>query len=193
MKVAMVGFEALTVWAILQLLATRALPATHVLLYAWHPLPLWEFARSGHVDAVAIALLMLAFVAADRRSPVMAGIALGAGTLVKYFPVGGGPEPLPAMGLAFAGRLHGDRCGSLFAVPRRRHEGASAFSDSTLRKSASSKARAFSSGCCSAPWSPLPSNASGILFPGRGPRHDRLGRLPGVARSASPGPTFGPR
>ena len=92
MKVAMVAFEALAVWAILQLLAARALPATHVLLYLWHPLPMWEFARSGHVDAVAIAFLMLAFVAADRRSPAMAGIALAAGTLVKYFPAVAGPS-----------------------------------------------------------------------------------------------------
>ena len=92
MKIAMVGFEALVVWAILQLLAARGLPSTHVLLYAWHPLPLWEFARSGHIDAVAIAFLMLALVAADRRSPVLAGIALGAGALVKYFPVVAGPS-----------------------------------------------------------------------------------------------------
>jgi alpha-1,6-mannosyltransferase len=92
MKVVMVGFEALTVWAILQLLKARGLPATHVLLYAWHPLPLWEFARSGHIDAVAIAFLMLAFLAAGRRSPVLAGVALGAGTLVKYFPVVAGPS-----------------------------------------------------------------------------------------------------
>ena len=35
---------------------------------------------------------MLAFVAVDRRSPVLAGIALGAGTLVKYFPVVAGPS-----------------------------------------------------------------------------------------------------
>ena len=92
MKIAMVGFEALAVWAILQLLASRGLPSTHVLLYAWHPLPLWEFARNGHIDAIAIAFLMLAFVATDRRSPVLAGIALGAGTLVKYFPVVAGPS-----------------------------------------------------------------------------------------------------
>jgi hypothetical protein len=91
MKAVMVGFETLTVWAILKLLAARGLPATGVLLYAWHPLPLWEFARSGHVDIVAIAFLMLAFVAADRRSPILAGVALAAGTLVKYFPAVAGP------------------------------------------------------------------------------------------------------
>jgi alpha-1,6-mannosyltransferase len=92
MKTVMVGFEGLAVWAILQLLATRGLPATRVLLYAWHPLPLWEFAGNGHVDAVAIAFLLMGFVAADRRSPILAGIALAAGVLVKYFPAVAGPS-----------------------------------------------------------------------------------------------------
>jgi hypothetical protein len=91
MKTVMIGFEGLAVWAILQLLAARGLPSTRVLLYAWHPLPLWEFAGSGHVDAVAIAFLLLAFVAADRRSPILAGIGLAAGVLIKYFPAVGGP------------------------------------------------------------------------------------------------------
>ncbi len=91
MKVAMVGFEAVAIWAIVKLLVARGQPVTNVLLYVWHPLPLWEFARSGHVDAIAIACLMLAFLAAERRSPVWAGVALGAGTLVKYSPAVAGP------------------------------------------------------------------------------------------------------
>jgi alpha-1,6-mannosyltransferase len=91
MKTVMIGFEGIAVWAILQLLAARGLPANRVLLYAWHPLPLWEFAGSGHVDAMAIAFLLLAFVATDRRSPVLAGVALAAGVLVKYFPAVAGP------------------------------------------------------------------------------------------------------
>jgi alpha-1,6-mannosyltransferase len=91
MKAVMVAFEGLAVWAILQLLKARGLPTSRILLYAWHPLPLWEFARSGHVDIVAIALLLLAFLAIERRSPILAGIALGAGVLVKYFPVVAGP------------------------------------------------------------------------------------------------------
>jgi hypothetical protein len=63
------------------------LPRTRILLYAWHPLPLWEFARSGHVDIVAITFLLLALLATERRSPILAGVALGAGALVKYFQV----------------------------------------------------------------------------------------------------------
>jgi alpha-1,6-mannosyltransferase len=91
MKAAMVAFEGLAVWAMLQLLALRGLPRSRILLYAWHPLPLWEFARSAHVDIVAIAFLLLAFLAAERRSPILAGVALGACALVKYFPVVTGP------------------------------------------------------------------------------------------------------
>jgi alpha-1,6-mannosyltransferase len=91
MKAAMLAFEGLAVWAILQLLKARGLPRSRVLLYAWHPLPLWEFARSGHIDIVAIAFLLLAFLAMERRSPILAGIALASGALVKYVPVVAGP------------------------------------------------------------------------------------------------------
>src|SRR5262249_10290312 len=87
MKGAMLAFEALAVFTLLQLLTARGLPRARVLLYAWHPLPLWEFARSGHVDIIAIAFLLLALLAVQRRSPGFAGIALAAGVLVKYFPI----------------------------------------------------------------------------------------------------------
>src|SRR6202790_2068293 len=63
MKTVMLVFEGLAVWAILQLLAARGLPGTRVLLYAWHPLPLWEFAGSGHVELLWIAFLLRGFVA----------------------------------------------------------------------------------------------------------------------------------
>ena len=106
MKAAMVGFEALAAVAILRLLARRRLPAHRLLLYLWHPLPIWEFAGSGHVDAVAIACVMLALLAAEARRPVLAGLALGGATLVKFFPLVVGPAlwqrwdwRLPAAGL----------------------------------------------------------------------------------------------
>ena len=87
MKAAMVGFEIAAVWAILRLLQARNIPATRVLLYAWHPLPIWEFSGSGHVDAIALACVMLALLAADLRRPILAGIALGGAALVKFFPI----------------------------------------------------------------------------------------------------------
>src|SRR5262249_19573532 len=91
MKAAMVAFEGLAVWAILQLLALRGLPRSRILLYAWHPLPLWEFARSGHLDIIAIAFLLLAFLSSERGSPLLAGVAFAAGVLAKFFPLVTGP------------------------------------------------------------------------------------------------------
>ena len=86
MKVAMVAFEALVVYGLLALLTARGLPRVLVLLYAWHPLPLYEFAGSGHVDALAIGLMMVAILAADRGRPFLAGMLLAAGAAAKYVP-----------------------------------------------------------------------------------------------------------
>jgi hypothetical protein len=87
MKLGLVAFEAVAIACLIALLRSRGLPATRVILYAWHPLPIWEFAGSGHVDAIAIACLLLAFLAASRRAPIWTGVALAAATLVKYYPV----------------------------------------------------------------------------------------------------------
>jgi hypothetical protein len=81
-----VAFEGLAVFALLRLLAARGLPRTRILLYAWHPLPLFEFAGSGHVDAVAIGFMMAAMMAADGRRPFLAGALLAAGAAAKYVP-----------------------------------------------------------------------------------------------------------
>jgi hypothetical protein len=91
MKLAMFAFDALTIACLIALLRRRGLPSSRVLLYAWHPLPVWEFAGTGHVDALAIALLMLAFLAASRRAPLWTGVALAAATLVKFYPAVAGP------------------------------------------------------------------------------------------------------
>ena len=91
MKIAMVCFELVAIWAMTRLLRSRAMPSTRILLYAWHPLPIWEFAGSGHVDAIALTCVMLALLAAEMKRPVLAGIALGGAALTKYFPVLVGP------------------------------------------------------------------------------------------------------
>ncbi len=86
MKAAMVGFEMLSVGALLALLKSRGLAADRILFYAWHPLPLFEFAGSGHIDAAAIGLMLLACWLAERARPFAAGALLGAAALVKFFP-----------------------------------------------------------------------------------------------------------
>jgi len=87
MKFAMVLFEVLLVACLLALLRSRGLPDVRVLLYAWHPLPLFEFAGSGHVDAAALGLMLLACLLAERRRAFGAGVVLGLATLVKFFPL----------------------------------------------------------------------------------------------------------
>lgn len=87
MKIGMVGFEALALFALLRLLASFNLPPQRVLIYAWHPLVLWEIAGSGHVDAMVIAFVSLALLAHRRHLETLTGAALACATLVKLFPV----------------------------------------------------------------------------------------------------------
>lgn len=87
MKLTMLGFEVVAVWAIAQLLASFGLPRQRLLIYAWHPLVVWEFAGSGHVDAIAIAFIALSFLAWRRKENVGAGLALAGATLIKLFPI----------------------------------------------------------------------------------------------------------
>src|SRR3989475_417334 len=86
MKATMVLFEALAVWALAQVLASFGLPRQRVLLYAWHPLAVWEFAGSGHADSIAIAFIALALLARRRNSEIGTGISLAGATLGKAFP-----------------------------------------------------------------------------------------------------------
>jgi alpha-1,6-mannosyltransferase len=86
MKVAMVVFEAIAVWAIIALLISFGLARQRALIYAWHPLAVWEFAGSGHVDALAIAFIALALLARRKHAETLTGLLLACATCVKFFP-----------------------------------------------------------------------------------------------------------
>jgi len=62
-------------------------PAERVIAYAWHPLPIFEFGGSGHIDALMICFIALALFARAHQKFGIAGFALGAATLVKFIPV----------------------------------------------------------------------------------------------------------
>ena len=87
MKATMVGFEALTLLALLGLLSSLGLPLQRVLIYAWHPLIVWEIAGSGHLDAIAIAFVCIALLARSRNREAAVGVALGCAVLVKLIPL----------------------------------------------------------------------------------------------------------
>ena len=86
MKAVMVGFEAIAVWALVQLLISFGLARQRVLIYAWHPLAVWEFAGSGHVDALAIAFIALALLVRRKHRETLTGFLLACATGVKLFP-----------------------------------------------------------------------------------------------------------
>jgi hypothetical protein len=87
MKAAMLAFEALAIFALIELLKARRLPTVLVSLYALHPLAVWEISGSGHVDSVAVAFMLLALLAAEKGKRFASGAALAAGVLTKYFPL----------------------------------------------------------------------------------------------------------
>lgn len=86
-KLVMVAFEALTVIALLAWLRARQLPRERVLIYLWHPLPIWELASQAHIDAALAAFVTLAVLAATLGRQGLAGAAIAAAALVKYFPL----------------------------------------------------------------------------------------------------------
>ncbi len=86
--------SAALIWDILTRIAPeRRLVGT--LLYAWNPLPLWEFAASAHNDALMLALFLGGVALLVRASPstggrgrTVAGLALwGAAVATKYILV----------------------------------------------------------------------------------------------------------
>ena len=117
MKAAMVAFEALAIFCLVRLLVMLKRPPAQVLIYAWNPVALWEFAGNGHVDAAAIGCVALALLwRASGRRMGLAGLALGAATLIKFLPAvlaaalwrNGRPGIRLALGcLAVAGGLYG--------------------------------------------------------------------------------------
>ncbi len=90
-KLAMLGFEALAVGCAVALLRRMGRPAGQVLIYAWNPLCLWEYAGNGHVDAVAIGLIALALLLRARLRDGWAGAVFALAVLVKFLPLAIGP------------------------------------------------------------------------------------------------------
>ncbi len=87
MRVAMVAFEALAIAALVTLLGWLSLPRAHILLFAWHPLAVWEIASSGHLDAVVLAAIGGALLAHARGRSRLAMVLVGAAALVKIYPL----------------------------------------------------------------------------------------------------------
>jgi hypothetical protein len=86
-KLVFVVVEAVGIGALLLILRAAEEPREHVLLYVWHPLPIWEIAGSGHIDGAVVAFVALGLAAAVDGRRAWSGAALAAATLVKFFPL----------------------------------------------------------------------------------------------------------
>jgi alpha-1,6-mannosyltransferase len=85
MRLALMGCEAATVTLIMLLLRRINRPVTRVIAYLWHPLPLWEIANSGHVDALMVALMLLGLWIALTGHALRGAVLITFAALVKPF------------------------------------------------------------------------------------------------------------
>ena len=83
MRLALLGCEAVTVTLIMLLLRRMNRPVTRVIAYLWHPLPLWEIANSGHVDALMVALMLLGLWIALTGHALRGAVVIAFSVLVK--------------------------------------------------------------------------------------------------------------
>jgi hypothetical protein len=83
MKLGWLALEAAAMLVLVRLLVRSGQPASQLLLYAWHPLPVWEIAGDGHVDAGMAALLVLALAAWAARYRFLTGGLLALSVLFK--------------------------------------------------------------------------------------------------------------
>jgi hypothetical protein len=86
MKAAVVAFDLLTILLLMRLLRSLSLPAGRVILYAWHPLAIFELAGSGHLDGMMIPFTLWGLLILTRRRDAWAGASLGAAAGIKLYP-----------------------------------------------------------------------------------------------------------
>jgi alpha-1,6-mannosyltransferase len=79
-------FDFILVLVLYKLLQTEQRNTSLLLIYAWHPLPIIDFAGAGHLDVIAMCFLMFTIWLVQRGLPASAGGTLALGTLTKFLP-----------------------------------------------------------------------------------------------------------
>ncbi|HKV58314.1 MAG TPA: glycosyltransferase 87 family protein, partial [Ktedonobacteraceae bacterium] len=83
-------FDMVTCGALVVYLRRKGIDACRVLIYAWCPLPIIEFAIQGHVDVISLTFSVLALLSFSNRSlrgRVLTGFLLGMAALTKIYPI----------------------------------------------------------------------------------------------------------
>ncbi len=85
-----IDFEMVTCGALALLLIHKGLDPRRIVIYAWCPLPIVEYALQGHVDAITVTFTVLSVLCATsarRGSRVLTGFLIGMATLTKIYPI----------------------------------------------------------------------------------------------------------
>ncbi|WP_197423007.1 glycosyltransferase 87 family protein [Bradyrhizobium valentinum] len=85
MRLALLACESITVILIVVLLRRIDRPVTRVVAYLWHPLPVWEIANNGHVDALMVALMLLGLWIALTGRALRGAVVITLSVLVKPY------------------------------------------------------------------------------------------------------------
>lgn len=86
-KAVMSSFDLITVLLLMMVLARSGLDPARAIIFAWHPLAIFEGSHSGHIEAALIAFLALALWAWTERKYALTGIGVALATLVKFYPI----------------------------------------------------------------------------------------------------------
>lgn len=86
-KLLVVLFDLGIIGLLLWLLHLLKKPLNRVLIYAWHPLVIFEYASSGHNDAFMVFFLVLACILLVKQMPVKSWIAMGLAIGSKIAPL----------------------------------------------------------------------------------------------------------
>ncbi|MBA2297480.1 MAG: DUF2029 domain-containing protein, partial [Actinobacteria bacterium] len=111
-KASLVLVDAVAICLLGLLLVRSGRPPERALLYAWHPLAILEVGHSGHVDVLAVALLLGSLLFTMRGRPVAAGVALAGAALVKFYALAA-LVPLLARGRRFGALSGGALAGTV--------------------------------------------------------------------------------
>jgi len=83
-------FDMVTCGALVLYLKRKGIDPCRVLIYAWCPLPIIEFAIQGHVDVISLTFSILALLSFSNnsvRGRILTGFLLGMAALTKIYPI----------------------------------------------------------------------------------------------------------
>jgi hypothetical protein len=86
-KAAVVLFDLCSVLVLMMILSSLGLPRERVLIYAWHPLVIYELAGSGHLEGFMLFFVLLSLLLMMRKRSSASVFCLAVAASLKLYPV----------------------------------------------------------------------------------------------------------